>query len=259
MPQTTNVLLVETTTYSRVVPLPNGRTPWLINGGDPNCIPTTNWNDPPLKFWNDSPSSFPILMKIPSRAVNYLFILPIPILWWRVILTTFRCLPGEHWQVLNAGAVARSTLLGLHQLSAPRSIIADMADMAPPIISGVTWFSSCKWPKINAYLLLRQVIASFRRPKDGLICFSFVFQIHPRVACLFIEFWRIDDFLRGGVEFTHMIFDSFFIIRHTLCSHQRWSWKLVACGKAWRKDLKNQQKTVCFPRGGEAEASSLTN
>ena len=30
----------------RVVgPLPNGRTPWLINGGDPNHL--LNWDDPP--------------------------------------------------------------------------------------------------------------------------------------------------------------------------------------------------------------------
>ena len=31
----------------RVVgPLPNGRTPWLINGGDPNHL-RPSWDDPP--------------------------------------------------------------------------------------------------------------------------------------------------------------------------------------------------------------------
>ena len=34
------ITMVIVSPLSRVIPLPNGRTPWLINGGDPNHLLT---------------------------------------------------------------------------------------------------------------------------------------------------------------------------------------------------------------------------
>ena len=41
----------------RVIPLPNGRTSWLINGGDPNHV-SDIWDDPPSR--GGCPSATPL-------------------------------------------------------------------------------------------------------------------------------------------------------------------------------------------------------